>query len=113
VNLPFSPSRTAGDWVFLSGQGGFDPDTGKLVGDDVASQTEQIFRNIEALLGAEGATLEHVVSCLVHLVDLDDFAEFNAAYARQLSDPLPVRTTVRADLVAGMRVEITVTAYRG
>jgi 2-iminobutanoate/2-iminopropanoate deaminase len=113
VNLPFSPSRTAGGWVFLSGQGGFDPDTGKLAGDDVAAQTEQIFRNIEALLAAEGASLENVVSCLVQLVDLNDFAEFNEAYARQFRGVLPVRTTVRADLVAGMRVEITVTAWRG
>ena len=113
MTLPFSPSRTVGDWVFLSGQGGFDPETGKLVGDDVASQTDQIFRNIEALLAAESASLDDVVSCLVHLVDLGDFAEFNEAYVRQFSGVLPVRTTVRADLVAGMRVEITVTAPRG
>jgi 2-iminobutanoate/2-iminopropanoate deaminase len=113
VTLPFSPSRTAGDWVFLSGQGGFDRETGKLVGDDIASQTEQAFRNVEALLAPEGVSLDDVVSCLVHLVDLDDFAEFNAVYARQFGGVLPVRTTVRADLVAGMRVEITVTAYRG
>lgn len=112
MTLPFSPSRTAGDWVFLSGQGGFDPETGKLVGDDVASQTDQIFRNVGTLLAAEGASLADVVSCLVHLVDLDDFAEFNEAYARQFNGVLPVRTTVRADLVAGMRVEITVVAHR-
>jgi 2-iminobutanoate/2-iminopropanoate deaminase len=113
VTLPFSPSRTAGDWVFLSGQGGFDPETGRLVGDDVASQTDQIFRNVEALLHEAGATLDNVVSCLVHLVDLDDFAAFNEAYARHFTGVLPVRTTVRADLVAGMRVEITVIAQRG
>ena len=80
MTLPFSPSRTAGDWVFLSGQGGFEPDTGRLAGDDVVAQTDQTFRNIERLLGAEGATLADVVSCLVHLVDLDDFADFNVAY---------------------------------
>jgi 2-iminobutanoate/2-iminopropanoate deaminase len=110
--LPFSPSRVVGDWIFLSGQGGFDPATGKLVGDEIAAQTEQTFRNIEALLAAEGASLDDVVSCLVHLVDLDDFAAFNAAYETQVPDPKPVRTTVRADLVAGMRVEITVVAKK-
>jgi 2-iminobutanoate/2-iminopropanoate deaminase len=110
--LPFSPSRVVGDWIFLSGQGGFDPGTGKLVSGDIAAETEQTFRNIEALLEAAGASLDDVVSCLVHLVDLGDFAAFNAAYERQFSAPLPVRTTVRADLVAGMRVEITVVAKR-
>lgn len=113
AGLPFSPSRVVGDWVFLSGQGGFDPATGKLVGGDIAEETEQTFRNIEALLEAAGASLDDVVSCLVHLVDLGDFAAFNAVYAKQFSDPLPVRTTVRADLVAGMRVEITVVAKTG
>jgi len=113
VTLPFSPSRVVGDWVYLSGQGGFDPDTGKLVGDDVGAQTDQIFRNVEALLSEAGASLADVVSCLVHLVDLGDFAAFNEAYARHFAGVLPVRTTVRADLVAGMRVEITVVAHRG
>jgi 2-iminobutanoate/2-iminopropanoate deaminase len=107
---PFSPALAVGGWIFLSGQGGFDPETGKLVGDDVGAQTEQIFRNVSALLEAAGASLDDIVSCLVHLVDLDDFPAFNAAYERQFSGVKPVRTTVRADLVAGMRVEITVTA---
>lgn len=111
MTLPFSPSRVVGDWIYLSGQGGFDSE-GKLVGDDVAAQTDQIFRNVEALLAEAGASLTDVVSCLVHLVDLGDFAAFNEAYARHFPGELPVRTTVRADLVAGMRVEITVIACR-
>ena len=112
LGLPFSPAVAVGDWIFLSGQGGFDA-SGELVGDDVATQTEQTFRNIEALLAAAGASLDDVVSCLVHLVDLDDFPAFNAIYATQFGGVLPVRTTVRADLVAGMRVEITVIAKAG
>jgi 2-iminobutanoate/2-iminopropanoate deaminase len=111
--LPFSPSRVVGDWIFLSGQGGFDPETGKLVGGDIAAETAQTFRNIETLLEAAGATLGDVVACLVHLADLDDFSAFNAAYEPHFPGVKPVRTTVRADLVAGMRVEITVTAHIG
>ena len=62
---------------------------------------------------AAGATLEDVVSCLVHLSDLAEFAAFNAAYERQFPGPdKPVRTTVRAYLVAGMRVEVTVIAIK-
>jgi len=112
LGLPFSPALTVGDWIFLSGQGGFDA-SGNLVGDDVEAQTEQAFRNIAALLAAAGASLDDVVSCLVHLVDLDDFPAFNAIYAKQFGGVLPVRTTVRADLVAGMVVEITVIAKAG
>jgi 2-iminobutanoate/2-iminopropanoate deaminase len=107
---PYSPGLTVGEWIFLSGQGGFAPDTGKVVGDDLVEQTEQTFANIEALLEAAGASLDDVVSCLVHLVDLADFPTFNAVYEQKFTGVKPVRTTVRADLVAGMRVEITVVA---
>ena len=107
---PFSPALAVGEWIFLSGQGGFDPETGQLVSDDIAGQTDQIFRNVEALLRAAGASLEDVVSCLVHVTDLDRFAEFNAAYERHFPGVKPVRTTVRADLVADMLVEVTVIA---
>lgn len=107
---PYSPALSVGEWVFLSGQGGFDPHTGKMISDDIAEQTAQTFHNIERLLEAAGASLDDVVSCLVHLADLSDYAAFNAVYAQQFPGTKPVRTTVRADLVAGMRVEITVVA---
>jgi 2-iminobutanoate/2-iminopropanoate deaminase len=110
---PYSPGLTVGEWIFLAGQGGFDPSTGKVVGDDLAAQTEQTFDNIETLLEAAGASLDDVVSCLVHLVDLADFPAFNAVYETKFSGVKPVRTTVRADLVAGLLVEITVVAHRG
>ena len=107
---PFSPGLSIGGWIFLSGQEGFDPETGALVSDDIADQAEQAFRNIEVLLEAAGARLDDVVSCLVHITDLAEFARFNAVYENWFPDPQPVRTTVRADLVAEMRVEVTVIA---
>jgi 2-iminobutanoate/2-iminopropanoate deaminase len=110
---PYSPGLVVGDWIFLAGQGGFDPATGQLASEDVGGQTDQVFRNIEALLHSAGATLDDVVSCLVHLTDLAEFTEFNARYVRHFPGPgKPVRTTVRADLVAGMRVEVTVIASK-
>jgi 2-iminobutanoate/2-iminopropanoate deaminase len=112
LDLPFSPALRAGDFIFLAGQGGHDPATRELAGDDVQAQTDQALRNVSALLEAAGATLDDVVSVLVHLVDLDDFPAYNAAYEKHFPGVKPVRTTVRADLVSGMRVEITVTAYR-
>ncbi|HEY4829410.1 MAG TPA: RidA family protein, partial [Solirubrobacteraceae bacterium] len=51
---PYSPGLSVGGWVFLSGQGGIDPESGQVVSDDFAEQTEQTFRNIEALLAAAG-----------------------------------------------------------
>jgi 2-iminobutanoate/2-iminopropanoate deaminase len=107
---PYSPGLTVDGWIFLAGQGGFDPSTGKVVSNDVAEQTEQTFRNIQTVLEAAGASLDDVVSCLVHLVDLADFPAFNAIYAEHFTGVKPVRTTVRADLVAGLLVEITVVA---
>jgi 2-iminobutanoate/2-iminopropanoate deaminase len=111
MNLPFSPSREAGGFVFLSGQGGFD-DSGALVGDSIEAQTEQTLLNVARLLEQNGCTMGDVVACLVHLVDLDDFAAYNEVYARHFAEPRPTRTTVGARLVAGMRVEITVVARR-
>jgi 2-iminobutanoate/2-iminopropanoate deaminase len=110
---PYSPGLTVGEWIFLSGQGGFDPNTGKVVSDDLAEQTEQTeqtFTNIETVREAAGASLDDVISCLVHLVDLADFPAFNAVYEQKFTGVKPVRTTVRADLVAGPLVEITVVA---
>jgi 2-iminobutanoate/2-iminopropanoate deaminase len=107
---PFSPGLSVGEWIFLSGQGGFDPKTGNMVSDDLAEQAEQTFNNIETLLEAAGASLDDIISCLVHIVDLADFGAFNTIYEQKFTGVKPVRTTVRADLVAGMRVEITVIA---
>ncbi len=109
---PYSPTLQVGDWLFLSGQGGFGPATGALQGATIEEQTEQTFRNISALLEAAGLDLGDVVSCLVHLSDLSLFGRFNTVYERQFAAPRPVRTTVGASLVAGMLVEVTVVAHR-
>lgn len=80
-----------------------------MISEYIGEQTAQTFRNIEVLLEAAGVSLDGVVSCLVHLADLSDYAAFNAIY-EQFRGTKPVRTTVRADLVAGMLVEITAVA---
>jgi reactive intermediate/imine deaminase len=108
---PYSPALEVGEWVFLSGQGGFDPESSTL-GETIEEQTEQTLRNVSALLEAGGCTLADVVSSLVHLGDMSHFARFNAAYERAFVEPRPVRTTVGAELAAGMLVEITVVARR-
>jgi enamine deaminase RidA (YjgF/YER057c/UK114 family) len=109
--LPFSPTRTAAGFVFLSGQGGFQPGS-ELASDSIEEQTEQTIRNIAALLVEHDCTLADVVSCLVHLSDLADFRRFNEIYAAHFPEPRPVRTTVGAHLVSDMLVEITVVACK-
>jgi enamine deaminase RidA (YjgF/YER057c/UK114 family) len=79
------------------------------VPDGVAGQTRQVLRNIGAVLAERGLTLDDCVKTTVHLADLADFAEFNAAYQEFFSAPYPVRTTVGSQL-AGILVEIDVVA---
>lgn len=108
---PYSPGIRAGQLLFLSGQIALDPQTGVLVGDDVAAQTEQVFRNIGALLRAAGGEFAHIVRTTVFLSDLNDFAAMNAVYARYFGAPPPARSTVEVRrLPRDARVEIDVIA---
>ena len=111
---PYSPGMVFDRLVFVSGQGATDPATGRFAGLDVATQTEQVFRNIQTILEAAGTDLSHVLRCGVFLVDMRDFEAMNAVYARVFGDHRPARTTVQvASLpVAGLRVEIDAVAYR-
>jgi len=100
--------------VLVSGQGATDPATGRLAGADVETQTEQVFRNLEAILKAGGSDLQHVLRCGVFLVDLRDFEKMNAVYTRVFGDHRPARTTVQVAALPdpGLRVEIDAIAYR-
>ncbi len=110
---PYSPGVVLDRLVFVSGQGAVDPATGQLVGLDVESQTEQVFRNIAAILEAAGTDLSHVLRCGVFLTDIRDFAAMNAVYARVFGDHRPARTTVEVSQLplTGLRVEIDCIAY--
>jgi 2-iminobutanoate/2-iminopropanoate deaminase len=110
LNLPFSPGIKYGDLVFVSGQGPFDQN-GKIVAGDVKSQTETTLENFRRVLIAAGSSLDHVLQTTVYLSSLDDFANMNEAYSAVFHDPRPARTTVRADLLFGMKVEIQGIAY--
>jgi len=111
---PYSPGITLDRLVFVSGQGATDPATGQLVGPDVESQTEQVFRNIEAILDAAGTDLSRVLRCGVFLTDLRDFEAMNAVYERVFDGHRPARTTVQVASLPdrGLRVEIDAIAYR-
>jgi 2-iminobutanoate/2-iminopropanoate deaminase len=108
---PYSPAVRAGEWVFLSGQVPFDPDTGQLVGGDIAAQTRQVLKNIGTLLAAAGLSHDAVVRTTVFLADMNDFVAMNGAYAEFFTEPYPARSTVQAArLPRDARVEIDVIA---
>lgn len=107
---PYSQAIKAGNLLFLSGQIPLDPQTGNLVEGGIEVQTQQVFRNIGAILEAAGATFEHVVSVGVFLADMNDFAKVNEIYGTYFSAPFPARATVQvARLPRDCRIEIQVT----
>ena len=111
---PYSPAVALGELIFVSGQGAVDPATGELVGPDVESQTEQVFRNLAAILDAAGSDLKHILRCGVFLADISEFSRMNAVYERVMDGHRPARTTVEVAKLPmdGLRVEIDAIAYR-
>jgi len=111
---PFSQGVRVGDFIFVSGQGPFDPATGKIVGETIEEQTGQVLENIKAILEAGGATMDDVVKATSYLSDMSFFEPYNKVYTSHFSDPKPARSTIVCQLVLeGMLVEIDVVAYVG
>jgi 2-iminobutanoate/2-iminopropanoate deaminase len=108
----YSQGLRAGDFVFVSGQGPLDPQTGKVVGETIEEQTARVLENIKAILEAGGASLADVVKVSAHLSDLSLFERYNRVYASYFPDPKPTRTTVGSQLL-GILVEIDAIAYVG
>ena len=111
---PYSQAVDADPMVYLAGQTPVHPTTGELVPGGITEQTEQVFANLFAVLGAAGLTPNDVVKVNCYLVDLvGDFAAMNAVYATKFSQPFPARTTVGvAALPRGAAVEIELVARR-
>lgn len=104
---PYSQAIKANGMVFCSGQIPIDPATGEFVSNEVSEQTEQVFRNLIAVLEAAGTGLENVVKTTVFLADMGDFAAMNEVYARYFGESKPARATVQAArLPRDARVEI-------
>jgi 2-iminobutanoate/2-iminopropanoate deaminase len=110
LNLPFSPGIKYGELIFVSGQGPMDQN-GKVVGGDIRAQTKKTLENFRNVITVAGSSMENVLQTTVYLADLNDFPGMNETYSSFFSDPKPARTTVRADLLFGMRVEIQGIAF--
>ena len=110
---PYSQGIKAGGLVFVSGQLGVDPD-GNMVEGGIAEQTEQVMKNLSAILEAAGTSLHNVVKATIFLVDLGDFQAMNEVYGRHMGDTPPARATFQvAALPSGALIEIEVVAAEG
>ena len=107
---PYSQAVKAGGFIWCSGQIALDPASGVLAGSDITSQSEQVMKNISAVLAASGATLDDVVKTSCFLADINDFAAFNAVYAKYFTGR-PARSCVAVSaLPKGALVEVEVLA---
>lgn len=110
---PYSQGISLGNLVFASGQIPLHPATGEMVGTTVEEQTEQVLKNLNAVLESEGLGLKDLVKTTVFLKNMTDFPKFNAVYEKYMSAPFPARATVEvAALPKGALVEIEGIACR-
>jgi len=109
---PYSQGVQIGNVIYFSGQVPLDPATGKLVDGDVAAQTRQVIKNIDALLKSQNLTADHVVKATVFITNMDDFATINTEYAKFFANNPPARSCVQVSrLPLGAEVEIEVIAH--
>lgn len=108
---PYSPGLAAGQFVFVSGQGPFYPQTNAM-GTTIEEQTRQTLQNVQAILEAGGATMADVVKVTVLMTDLSEFQRMNKVYEEFFPKPAPTRTTFGVSLaVPGMKIEIDAIAH--
>ncbi|MGH8178410.1 MAG: RidA family protein [Steroidobacter sp.] len=111
-DFPFSEAVRAGDLLFLSGQIGDDPATGRVVPGGIVPEARQTFRHIRDVLERNGASLADVVKCTVFLADIAEWGAFNTTYREFFRKPYPARSALGASgLALGARVEVECIAY--
>ena len=109
---PYSQAVRYGDLLFVAGQIPLRPGHDEVVGETIEEQTEQVCRNLAAILEAAGSSFEQVLNTTIYLVDFADFPKLNEVYGRYVGDRPPARATVQiAALPMGARVEIAVVAH--
>lgn len=107
---PYSQAMKVGNLVYTSGQIPIDPATGNIEAQDIAGQTEQVMKNLDAVLTAAGSSFDKAVKTLCFLKDMSDFAAFNEVYAKYFTGK-PARSCVAvAALPKGALVEVEVVA---
>ena len=107
---PYSLAVVSGNLVYTSGQIALDPKTGSLVGENITAQTEQVMKNLDAVLTAAGSSLKKAVKTTCFLSDMADFTAFNEVYGKHFTEK-PARSCIAAKaLPKGALVEVEVVA---
>ncbi len=111
---PYSQAIIAGGFLFSAGQIPLDPVSKQVVEGDIVAQTRRVMDNLQAVLGAAGASWKDVVKTTVFLQDMKDFPRMNEVYSEVMGDARPARSTVQvAGLPRGVKVEIELVAHLG
>lgn len=108
---PYSQGMKVGNLLFLSGQIPVDPTTGEVVANDITVQTDQVMKNIKAILTSQQLTVKHIAKTTIFIQDMALFAAINEEYGRHLEGHLPARSTVEVSrLPKDVQIEIEVVA---
>ena len=109
---PYSQAIEIDNTLYLAGQIGLDPASGKLVDGGIEKQTDRVMKNLQAVLYAAGYTFDNVVQTQVFVADLNDYKAMNDVYAKYFRDAPPARAAVQAVLPREALVEIMMVAKR-
>lgn len=105
---PYSQAIKVGETLYVSGQIPVTPDTGEIIKSDISEATEQVMRNIWAILNEAGMDFENVVKCSIFVTDMSDFSIINATYEKFFDQDPPARETVEVSaLPKDVNVEIS------
>jgi 2-iminobutanoate/2-iminopropanoate deaminase len=102
----YSAGVLADGWLFISGQGPLDLTTGEVIHGSIEEETLHTLSHIKKIVEAAGGSIDDIVKCTVHLVDINEFERYNTAYASFFTGIMPARTTVQSVLSDGIRIEI-------
>lgn len=108
---PYSQAIEANGFIFVSGQIPIDPTTGEIIKGSIEKQTEQVLKNIKAILEGAGSTMENIVKATVYLSNLKDYSKVNEIYGKYIPSPYPARAAFQvARLPKDVGIEIEVIA---
>jgi 2-iminobutanoate/2-iminopropanoate deaminase len=109
---PYNQAVIANGFMYISGQVGMNPKTGKIIKDSISEETEQVMKNLSSILNEASITFEHVVKTTIFLSDMNDFSLVNEVYGKYFDeDTAPARETVQVSkLPLGVNVEISMIA---
>ena len=105
---PYSQAVQAGNMLFVSGQVPIDPSTGEVVQTNITEETQQVMKNLGAILQAAGSSFDQVVKCTIFIRDMGQFSAINGAYGQYFTEDPPARETVEVSrLPKDVNVEIS------